>query len=75
MKACMGGWCRIRERCHHYAAAAPNVEPADRLCVPGHDGFGQEQAIRFYRPSGTWEKAHSGLLRKAQPFDLLGVAQ
>lgn len=74
MKTCMGGWCRIRERCHHYGAASETQEPADRLCVPGHDGFGAEQPIRFVRPSGTWEKASAALMTKAQPFDLLGAA-
>lgn len=39
MTPCMGGWCRIRNRCRNYAAAAPGVEPAERLCVPGHDGI------------------------------------
>lgn len=36
-KACMGGWCRIRERCQHYGAR-DGAEPAERLCEPGRDG-------------------------------------
>ena len=35
--ACMGGWCRRRNGCEHYAAA-DRREPAERLCAPGRDG-------------------------------------
>ena len=34
--ACMGGWCKTRDKCpHHFAVSST---PAERLCVPGQDG-------------------------------------
>lgn len=35
--ACMGGWCRIRERCEHYHAA-DRRRPVERMCDTGRDG-------------------------------------
>lgn len=35
LPACMGGWCTLRERCHHYVLPASSVDPADRLCQRG----------------------------------------
>ena len=38
LRQCMGGWCRLRDRCAHYAAElTPGLEPSERLCEPGHD--------------------------------------
>ncbi len=35
---CMGGWCRVRERCMHYSAFPKGQrEPAERLCPKGSD--------------------------------------
>jgi hypothetical protein len=36
MTACMGGWCRKREQCPHYATRVGT--PSERLCVKGKDG-------------------------------------
>lgn len=34
---CMGGWCRMRDKCPNYRA--DNVaQPAERLCPKGSDG-------------------------------------
>lgn len=38
MKACMGGWCAIRDRCPLYNAP-DRRSPAERLCMPGMDGW------------------------------------
>lgn len=35
MIACMGGWCRQRDRCAHYYAQS--TKPAERLCNKGED--------------------------------------
>jgi hypothetical protein len=32
VQACLGGWCRERERCAHYVEADRYDEPAERLC-------------------------------------------
>lgn len=38
LRQCMGGWCRLRDRCEHYTARpAPGLDPSERLCEPGHD--------------------------------------
>lgn len=33
--ACMGGWCRHREKCAHYHSASRVI--TERLCPPDHD--------------------------------------
>ena len=47
MRACLGGWCRIREGCDHYHAD-DRAHPAERLCIPGRDGlrYGMPQTLR-----------------------------
>lgn len=42
MKACMGGFCRIRSKCPNYTEADrfADAEPVERLCWRGHDGAG-----------------------------------
>lgn len=38
LRQCMGGWCRLRDRCEHYTARpAPGLVPSERLCEAGHD--------------------------------------
>ena len=68
MKACMGGWCRIRNKCPHYTDAARGPEDAERLCIQGHDGCGAEQPVRIHRAVGSWERKGAGLLRAATPL-------
>lgn len=67
--ACMGGWCRIRERCPHYTEAVRSIYDADRLCIPGADGVGECQPIRITLPAGEWERKNASLLRRAGVFD------
>lgn len=38
MKACMGGFCAVRERCPHYHATRRTC-PSERLCLRGEDGW------------------------------------
>ena len=38
MKACMGGFCAVRERCPHYQSEQ-RAEPSERLCLRGEDGW------------------------------------
>lgn len=35
-QACMGGWCKKRENCPHYAVRVGT--PSERLCLKGRDG-------------------------------------
>ena len=71
--ACMGGFCRKRDRCAHYHAD-DRREPAERLCMPGADGVGMQEPVRFHLPVGAWERADtSALISRAQPFDALQV--
>lgn len=70
--ACMGGWCRIRERCPHYTGAVRSTRDADRLCIPGADGVGESHPIRITLPAGSWERKHAALMKPAGVFD--GVA-
>lgn len=38
LRQCMGGWCRLRDRCEYYTAPpAPGLDPSERLCETGHD--------------------------------------
>lgn len=38
LRQCMGGWCRVRDRCEHYTAPRlPGLEPCERLCETGRD--------------------------------------
>lgn len=72
MRACMGGWCLIREICPHYSAEG-DPEPADRLCVPEQDGIGKEFPIRITRMASSWGwRGSKRLLAKAEPFDGIG---
>ena len=73
MNACMGGWCRIRDRCPHHTAAFRGFSDAERLCLPGQDGVGADQPIRITLPAGSWERKYAAQLRQAEPFDGLGV--
>lgn len=57
-KACMGGWCRIRDKCPHFHARDTS-RPAERLCVPGADGVGQFIPMLWHRPVRSWERAGS----------------
>lgn len=34
--ACMGGWCKQRDKCARYYTKAP-THTAERLCPTGHD--------------------------------------
>jgi hypothetical protein len=36
-RACMGGWCALREHCPHFHATRRD-SPSERLCTPGMDG-------------------------------------
>lgn len=58
-KACMGGWCAIRDRCANYLADSRH-QPAERLCDPGHDGFSLVSDIRISRaqPVAQPEETH-----------------
>jgi hypothetical protein len=37
MKACMGGFCRLREKCRHHVSPGNRQRPAERLCSPGSE--------------------------------------
>jgi hypothetical protein len=52
MKACMGGFCGLRESCRHYTTD-DRRDPAERLCEPGQDGEAIE--VRRFKPIGSWE--------------------
>jgi hypothetical protein len=54
IQACMGGKCNKRSNCLNYHAA-DRSEPAERLCIPGRDGFSEEHTVAFHRPVGAWE--------------------
>ena len=69
MKACMGGWCRIRESCEHYATG-DRMDAAERLCDAGDDGRRGGEAIIIRRAAGTWERPFiPSMLRPADVFD------
>jgi len=34
---CMGGFCTSRDRCAHYREPSRRYEPAERLCLRGHE--------------------------------------
>jgi hypothetical protein len=36
MRACLGGWCRSREKCADYHAS-DRSEPVERRCPPGQE--------------------------------------
>jgi hypothetical protein len=73
MKACLGGFCQIRESCQHYNAEGwARVNAKDgRLCEPGQDG--EAVAIRRFRPIGSWERTNPELMRPAGVFDGLAA--
>lgn len=52
MKACLGGWCRIREACPNYNAM-DRRNPAERLCVKGRDGVRRPAPVSFFVPQPT----------------------
>lgn len=56
--ACMGGWCRIRERCPHYGIESD--EPAERLCKPGRDGEASDFPVQITFPAGEWVRRPQG---------------
>lgn len=39
MKACMGGWCRARDKCPHYMEVKRGADDSQRLCLPRQDGI------------------------------------
>lgn len=47
-QACMGGWCRKREQCPHYAVRIGT--PAERLCIKGQDGTLAAPALPGVQP-------------------------
>lgn len=47
MIQCQGGWCVKREKCPHYHAGINRSQPADRLCIPGSDGYRLIEATPF----------------------------
>jgi len=44
--ACMGGWCKLRDKCPHHTEAA-RLNPRERLCLPGQDGTRAIEAAAF----------------------------
>lgn len=69
ISACLGGWCRKRDRCVNYNAPDKRW-PAERLCVPGRDGVGLDVPVRWHMPVGAWERVDMpSLFVSAQPFD------
>ena len=49
LRACMGGWCAIRDRCENHHVDAGLVTPAERLCIPGQDGSSALASVRSPR--------------------------
>ena len=68
MSACMGGWCRKRDKCALYVAQSPAI--LERLCEPGQlDSF---EPLKVLRGVGEWErKASLAPMRRADVFDFL----
>ncbi len=53
-KACMGGFCLMREDCRLYHHPAPS-HVDDRLCEPNQlDAF---EPIRIFRQPSAWERS------------------
>lgn len=89
--ACMGGWCKLREKCADYQADPreypTHVQPVERLCttrdIPRQlperapEVIDEEPevwpVVQRHRPKGTWERRHTDMMRKAGPFDGLGL--
>ena len=44
LRACMGGWCHLRDRCQHHTTPFRG-NPAERLCVPGFDGYSDQRGM------------------------------
>lgn len=44
IKACMGGFCNLREKCRHYVAPGSRTSAAERLCTRG------EESAMFFTP-------------------------
>lgn len=70
MSACMGGFCRIRDKCSLYVSTSPVIH--ERLCELGQtDSF---EPIKLVRSPGTWElRASLAPMRRADVFDALTV--
>jgi hypothetical protein len=70
MPACLGGWCRVRDRCErHITDHREHV--VERLCDRGDEG---QYRLISIRSVGDWERPMlPSLLRPAEPFDCLQV--
>ncbi len=60
MKACMGGWCLVRNGCRHYGFRTPHA--AERLCVKGRDGVlkrpPEVDEFPLRHPTPSWVPVH-----------------
>lgn len=73
-RPCMGGFCARRSACPHHSEPTNRVNPAERLCDPGHDGWIDGEPMRVHREAGSWERPMvPTLLRAAEPFDGLAA--
>ncbi len=72
-RACMGGWCRIREGCPNYAYGEGRFIPAERICDRGSDGKVDGMPLARHRPAGKWERVVGPYARRAGPFDGLAA--
>ena len=68
---CQGGWCRIRNACHHYTAPASADEPADRLCDPGHDGRIDGEPLRAIRAGANRTSISDSSKPVSRPYAVL----
>ena len=68
-QACMGGWCKMRDKCRHFHARN-STEIAERLCLPGQDGVSDVFNVVTWLSSGEWNRTQGAeLLRRADAFD------
>jgi hypothetical protein len=67
----MGGFCGRRTNCAHHSSPTNRVEPAERLCDRGEDGFIDGHPIRIRRGVGEWEREGAGQMAPAGPWDAL----
>ena len=58
-RACMGGWCGLRDECERHTTD-DRARAVERLCEPGMDGILEDAPIRFHRPPGAWEDSAPG---------------
>lgn len=64
--ACMGGFCKVRDRCERHNTDKRDVI-AERLCSVGDEGSYRLISIRKV---GDWERTIApSLLRAPSPFD------